>query len=376
MPSSNQSDKAEEREGRERSAAQTERRKAEHILQALKDSANYKKSTLFEDVVFLHNALPELNFSSIDVSTKFMDRRFSLPLIIEAMTGGYRAAKAINLHLASAAAEKGIVFGLGSQRAMLENPELTDTYAVKEEITDAFLIGNIGAYQLKKYTPDELSTLISRTELDALAIHLNPLQELIQPEGDKDWEGVLSAIERHAEGLSIPIIFKEVGAGLAPSVIERLKDISPYFDIAGSGGTSWSHVEYMRGGSIKGFEEWGIPTALALLLAVDAFPKGHYVASGGIRSGIDGAKALALGAEMFGAAKPFLQAERGLLFKGKGGEEAVKALITKWEEQLKAVLFLTGFNDVASFKRGAKAWLAVRGELAELYKAFRNSFKT
>ncbi len=343
----------------------TEKRKAEHIARALKDEANYDKSTLFEDVFLIHNALPEVDFESISTKTMFMGYEFKAPLIIEAMTGGYKAAKEINIGLASAAADKGIGLGLGSQRAMIEKPELSETYAVKKEVPDVFLIGNIGAYQLKEYPPEKIEEMISKTELDALAIHLNPLQELIQPEGDKNWEGVLAAIEKHADRIPVPIIFKEVGSGLSPKTILKLEKISTYFDIAGAGGTSWSRIEYMRGGSIEGFEEWGIPTALALLMAKHDYPDGHYIASGGIRSGIEGAKALALGAEMFGAAKPFLEA-----YTKSGGEKSVAELIDKWIEQLKGVMFLTGFNDVKKFKADARDLVLLKGKLRELYEEF------
>ncbi|RME79379.1 MAG: type 2 isopentenyl-diphosphate Delta-isomerase [Methanobacteriota archaeon] len=316
-------------------ASDTERRKEEHIMRSLEGGSQYREGSGFERVKFLHNSLPEVDFDKIDTGVEAFGKKFGAPLMISGMTGGYAKAEGINKELACVAEEFSLAFGLGSQRAMLEKEELTKTYDVKKEAPSVFLIGNIGAYQLKEYSEERIAWMISKVELDALAIHLNPLQELIQPEGDRNWEGVKEAIGKHVESLDIPVIIKETGAGISPYVIDELKELGiSWFDISGKGGTSWSKIEYMRGGSIEGFEEWGIATVDCLLMNRG---KANIIASGGIRSGIDGAKAIALGAKFFGAAQPFLKAQQ----QGKLSET-----VGKWIEQLKGAMFLTGSKNI------------------------------
>jgi isopentenyl-diphosphate delta-isomerase len=330
----------------------TEKRKEEHIMRALKEESEYAGSSGLEHIEPLHNSLPEVDFAKVDTKTETWGRRFGAPLLITGMTGGYAKAEEINKALAIAAEKHNIPFGLGSMRAMIEKPGLTKTYDVKKAAKELFLIGNMGAFQLKQYSTDKIASIVSKLELDALAIHLNPLQEMVQPEGDKDWSGVIRAIEKHVDKLDVPVIVKETGAGISPSVIERLKPIGiEWFDISGKGGTSWSKIEYMRGGSIVGFEEWGLSTAEALILCKS---KARLIASGGIRNGIDGAKALMMGAELFGAARPFLLAWK---------DKAISQTIDAWIQQLKGVMFLTGSKDITNFK---KAPYLINGPLREL----------
>ncbi len=318
----------------------TELRKQQHVEKALLSSSQYNKTTLLEEIDFIHSSLPELDWEKTDVRASLFGRKFSLPLLITGMTGGYKKAREINIELAKAASSFNIPFGVGSQRAMIENKDLLPTYDVKKEVEDLFLIANIGAYQLKVYSNSQIESLVKDIDANALAIHLNPLQEIIQPEGDRDWENVLFRIGEVVDYLDVPVLIKETGAGISREVASSLASLGiELIDVSGAGGTSWSKIEYMRGGAIKGFEEWGIPTALSILLCRDVV---DVIASGGIRSGIDGAKALALGARFFGSAKPFLQAVY---------EKRVFQLIEEWKNQLKTVLFLTGTKDIEEFRK-------------------------
>lgn len=317
-----------------------EKRKKDHVELALKEEMQYKISTMFEEVTFIHNSLPEINFNEIDCSVNFLGYKLNMPLIIEGMTGGFKEAKKINRDLAEFAEKKGIGFGLGSQRAMLENAELKETYYVRDIAHSIPIIANIGAIQLKRYNLKRIEEIVNEVEADALAIHLNPLQEIIQPEGDKDFCGVLEKIEEVRENLNVPIIVKETGAGISKEVAKKLKKIKVnYVDVSGAGGTCWSLIEYARGGKIKGFENWGIPTAASIIYTSKIIKT---IASGGIRSGIDIAKSIALGAELAGAAYPFLKAYR----EGKLNE-----MFEEWEGQLKISMFLTGSKNIRELRR-------------------------
>jgi isopentenyl-diphosphate delta-isomerase len=320
-------------------ASTIEKRKEEHILASLKKESQYVKTTGLEDVELIYNALPEIDYDSISTKARFLGKTFSYPLYISAMTGGFGGAKEINFALAEMSEKFKIPMGLGSQRAMVENSRLRDTYYVKKEYPGAFVIGNIGGIQLKRYETKRIEEAASSTEADAMAVHLNPLQELIQPEGDRDWEGVLDRIAEIKDALKIPVIVKEVGGGISKNVAFRLGKIGiEWIDIAGAGGTSWSRVEYMRNGQVPGFKEWGIPTALSIIMAS---PFAKIIATGGIRSGIDGAKAFALGADMFGAAMPFLKAHK---------QKILEQTVEEWTTQFRHCMFLSGSKDVESLK--------------------------
>ncbi len=318
----------------------TEKRKQEHIERALDNASQYSKTSLLEHIHFIHNSLPEIDFDDVDLHVEYFNRKFSFPLMIIGMTGGYTKAKEINTELARIASEYEIPMGVGSQRAMIENASLKETYDVKKHFPDLFLVGNIGAYQLKIYDPKKIESLVKDIDADALAIHLNPLQEIVQPEGDRNWSNILMKINEVIDFLDVPVIVKETGAGISREVAYKLSRVGvKWIDVSGVGGTSWSKIEYMRGGSIKGFEEWGIPTALSIVVCKDL---ANVIASGGIRNGIDGAKSLALGAKMFGAAKPFLDAYY---------RNNLKTMVEQWRDQLKTVLFLTGSSSISEFKK-------------------------
>ncbi|MEM3422235.1 MAG: type 2 isopentenyl-diphosphate Delta-isomerase [Candidatus Bilamarchaeaceae archaeon] len=316
------------------------KRKSDHIFLSLNKKTQYLTSAGFEKIVFVHNALPECSFDKIDISTTFLNKKLSAPLMMTAMTGGYSGAERLNQKLAELAEKHKIAFGLGSQRAMVENPSLTQTYKIRNVAPTIPIIANIGAAQLKKYSIEQVSSIVSVVEADALAIHLNPLQEVIQPMGDRDFSGVLDAITRVCENISVPVIVKETGAGISTDVAVKLANAGvKWIDVAGAGGTSWSKIEYERNKhAVPGFEEWGIPTVECIFMCKGILP---LIASGGIRSGIDAAKALALGADMVGAAQPFL-----LALKNKRLDEE----LTKWKEQLKTVAFLTGSKNIEELK--------------------------
>ncbi len=330
--------------------SQIESRKKDHVELILRKGAQYAKTSGFERVEFIHNALPEMSLDSVDLSTSFLGRKLRVPIMISAMTGGYKDAKAINRALAAGAQKHGLALGLGSQRAMIEHPSLKETYAIRDVAPDVPLLANIGAVQLKKYPISKIETLVSAVDADGLAIHLNPLQEAIQPEGDKDFSGILDAITKTVERLTVPIVVKETGAGISQDVAFKLmKTGVRYIDIAGSGGTSWSAVEYMRksdnmrksdkGPSIPGFEDWGISTFESLMQCRGTSP---LIASGGIRNGIDGAKALALGAELWGAAYPFLKAQRA----GK-----LNQVVKTYVDQTRLCAYLSGSKTLAELRK-------------------------
>ncbi|MFH1520595.1 MAG: type 2 isopentenyl-diphosphate Delta-isomerase [Candidatus Micrarchaeota archaeon] len=319
---------------------QTESRKKDHVDLVVTEGAQYTKSAGFERVDFIHNALPELSFESIDLSTKFFSKKINFPILITGMTGGYNDAEQINKKLASAAQKYKLAFGVGSQRAMIEKPELAKTYKVRDVAPDIPLLSNIGAFQLKKYSSSQIDSLVQTIEADALAVHLNALQEIIQPEGDTDFTGVLTAIENVCDKLSVPVLVKESGAGINQDVAIALKKAGVKFlDIAGTGGTSWSAVEYLRGSRTPGFENWGIPTVECIMQCRGVLP---IIASGGIRDGIDGSKSIALGADMCGAAFPFIKA----LKKNK-----LDNFIETFQKQMAICAYLTGSKTLPDLKK-------------------------
>lgn len=312
-----------------------EKRKYEHVINSLKQESQYRISNWLEYVTLINNSLPEIDYNKIDTKAKLFDRTFNYPIYISGMTGGYQEAERINSRLAELAYKYNIPMGLGSIRAMLKNPSLKYTYNVKRG-KDIFLIANIGGVQLKEYNINEIAEAIDSIEADAIAIHLNPTQELIQREGDLNWEGVREKIVELADRYKV--IVKEVGAGLSRDVIEQLKYSKVwYYDVAGAGGTSWTRIEYMRNPeAVPGFQDWGIPTALALLMNKDY----RLLASGGIRDGIEGFKCLVLGAEMFGMARPFLEAVI------KEDLHVIDVVVS----QLKGAMFLTGIDRLDKIK--------------------------
>ncbi len=329
-----------------RKASSTPSRKKQHVeLIVSRDVRFRKKTTGLENLEFVNNALPEVNLSDIDTSTNFLGQTIRLPFLISCMTGGYAEALQINRRLAEICEELRIPMGVGSQRQATEDATYRRTFGVVREVAPTIpIIGNIGATEVARLqSPDVIRRLIDLVRADAFAIHLNPLQELLQPEGNTDFDRVLEGITVLVENLHVPVVVKEIGAGLSVQVVQRLLDAGVrHIDIAGAGGTSWAGVETMRSREREfatQFWDWGIPTASALRdIAVirSRVPPFTLIASGGVTNGMDAAKCIALGADLVGTARPVLQTLHSRKKKG------VRDLLTLWEKTLRGVMFLTG----------------------------------
>ncbi|WP_327053014.1 type 2 isopentenyl-diphosphate Delta-isomerase [Halomicrococcus gelatinilyticus] len=329
---------------------ETSDRKDDHIDIILEEDVETAGSG-FIDVQLVHEALPEMHRGEIDTTVDFCGHELAAPIVIESMTGGHSNTTKINRALAEAAQETGIAMGVGSQRAGLEEPDdeaLMESFTVVRDVApDAFLYGNIGAAQLAEYGVEGVERAVEMIDADAMAIHLNFLQEAAQPEGDVDARGCLAEIETVASELSVPVIVKETGNGLSRSTARRLTEAGvDVLDVAGKGGTTWSGVEAYRAAAAgadrhakigERFRSWGIPTAVSTIEAADVNP--CVVASGGVRSGLDVAKAIALGARAGGLAKPFLQ-------PAGTGTDAVVGLIEDLTAELETAMFVSGSESV------------------------------
>jgi isopentenyl-diphosphate delta-isomerase len=294
-----------------------EQRKADHIRINLEENVQFPHITTgLEDYVFRHQALPDLDLESIDTTLMLFGRRLGYPLLISSMTGGTEQAWQINQILAAAAQEHRIALGLGSQRVAIQKPETAYTFQVRQAAPDILLFANLGAIQLNYgYSVEECRAAVEMVEADALILHLNVLQELVQPEGNSRWAGLLGKIEQVCRQLSVPVIAKEVGWGLSEEAARQLAGAGvSALDTAGAGGTSWSEVEYHRAPTrfhaevARSFADWGIPTAQSIQQARRGAPNLPIFASGGLRDGIDVAKCVALGASLCGMAGPLLRA--------------------------------------------------------------------
>lgn len=336
----------------------TPSRKQEHVeLAVTRDVGFRSKTTGFERWELLHNALPELNFSEADPSVEFLGKKMALPLLVSSMTGGYKDAERINLQLAEVCREKHLGMGVGSQRQALESAEFHRSYSIVRKTAPGIpLIGNIGASEVARLRDvGPVAKLAAMIGADAFAVHLNPLQELLQPEGSPEFKGVLDGIALLVKGLGIPVIVKEIGAGISAAVARRLLNVGvSVIDVAGSGGTSWAGVEILRrgrGNARSGrtsppaqdfsatFWDWGIPTvdALRQVCALkDQHPSLTVIASGGINSGLDIAKAIAFGAGLAGMARPLIKM---LELRGVRG---LGEFIDTVGMELKGAMFLTG----------------------------------
>src|SRR2546426_8785130 len=330
------------------------------------------KKTGFDDVELVHNALPGINREDVDLSVKLFGHELSAPLVIESMTGGTAAAGKLNEILGQAAQELRIAIGVGSQRAGVEKPELAYTYkVVRDRAPDALVFANLGAPQLVKgYGLKEMRNAVEMVDADALYIHLNSVQECVQVEGEPVFAGALDKIREGAEQLGVPIVLKETGAGFSHETAEAAEKAGVKgVDVAGAGGTSWAAVEYYRAREQSSqihekvgevFWDWGIPT-VASVVEVSHSTHLTVIASGGVRNGLHGAKALALGADAFGLALPFLNATTG------GGDEVREKLETILME-LWTAMFLTGSKNVSELQNKpivitgpTKEWLQTRG---------------
>ncbi len=341
---------------------ETEKRKAEHIKILLEQKAQARKATTgFEDIQLVHRALPEVDRQKINLLASFLGKKLSAPLIVGAMTGGTEEATKINASIAEAVEKLGLGMGVGSQRAAIEDQKLEKTYKIaRKKAPTAFLIANIGGVQLVHgYGLKEVKKAVEMIDADAVALHLNAVQEAVQPEGQTNFKGVLAKISEIAGELDKPLIVKETGCGISAEDAKALEAAGvKAIDIGGVGGTSFAAVEYYRSTSPNNmgeiFWDWGIPTAVSLIETTQTV-KIPVIASGGVRSGLDIAKSLALNASLASISQPVLEAA----VKGaKKTQELLSCLI----DELRNVMFLVGAENLESL---AKVPVVVTGKTAE-----------
>jgi isopentenyl-diphosphate delta-isomerase len=340
-------------------------RKDDHLALCAEQDVGFRStSTLLECVRLVHNALPDISTEEVDTSIALLGKTLRAPLVIASMTGGTEEAGRINRELASIAEERGYGFGLGSQRAMQVRPASGSTYFVRQAAPRALVLGNVGVVQARAMTTSELRLLVDEVGANALCVHLNPAMELVQPGGDRDFSHGLDTIGRLVRDLGVPVIVKETGCGISPGVGRRLREVGVrHVDVSGAGGTSWVGVETKRATAVgdqrarefgEAFWDWGIPTAASVALLG---PMGFdtIIATGGIATGLDVARAIALGASAAGIARPLLRA------LSAGGRPGATALMETIEQELRAAMLLTGSRDVAALRRTPRV---VVGELA------------
>lgn len=324
-------------------------RKLRHIEACLRPESQYAGVTTgLERLPWPYRALPELDLEAVDLSTTFLGRRLRAPVLIGAMTGGAEQGAVINRNLAAAAQRLGLGMMLGSQRVMLERPEAAPSFQVRDVAPDILLVGNLGAAQFALgYGVAEAQRAVQLVGADALAIHVNPLQEALQAGGDTRWTGIAARLAEVVPALPFPVLLKEVGHGLDAATIRAAAGVGfAALDVAGAGGTSWARVEQLvRYGAVLTPDlcEVGIPTAQALADARQAAPGVPLIASGGIRSGLDAARALALGAQVVAVARP-------LLAPALEGTEAAEAWLARFLDELRVALFVGGFGSVEAVR--------------------------
>jgi isopentenyl-diphosphate delta-isomerase len=322
-------------------------RKAEHIRLALEPRMQLGTSA-FDEYRFGHEALPEIDMAEIDTSVEFLGRRLAAPLLISCMTGGTEAAGTINRNLAAGAERTGVAVGVGSQRKALEDPAKADTFRVREVAPSVPLLANLGAVQLNYgMGVRECRQAVDMIQADALVLHLNPLQEAIQPEGQCNFAGLLPKIGEVVREVGVPVVAKEVGSGLSARAARDLAGQGVrILDTAGVGGTSWARIEAARAGDLEIgelFAGWGLSTPLSIQ-QVRQVPDVTVIASGGIRNGLDAAKAIALGADLVGMAWPFLA-------PALESPEKVADRVRRFVQELKICMFCLGMRTVAELRR-------------------------
>ncbi|TFF88686.1 MAG: type 2 isopentenyl-diphosphate Delta-isomerase [Promethearchaeota archaeon] len=355
-------------------------RKDEHILLVSTENVESNKTTWLEHAKFVHNGLPELNLTDIKLSCDLLGKKISAPVIIGAITGGTELAKKINTTLAKAAQKYNIPMMVGSQRAILRHPEAKESFSiVRKSAPDIPIIGNIGIAQVAvSKNLDYIQELIDNIDADALAIHLNLIQEVIQPEGDNTFAGALEKIEEIKDQYNIPIIIKETGCGISKEVAERLVDLGvDIIDVSGVGGTSWAAVEYYRAKKQKEkskmelgkvYWDWGIPTAASIIEVSSVFKKQSstkIIGSGGIRNGVDIAKTLRLGADFAALARPFLMV-------ALEGQKSIYEFIEQTIKELKIAMLLAKSRNIEELK---KAPIVIQSSLKEWLKARKIEFQ-
>jgi isopentenyl-diphosphate delta-isomerase len=330
----------------------TQTRKDDHLRICLEEDVQFRQlANGFECYRFTHCCLPELNLSEVDITTRFLGKALNAPLLISSMTGGTERAKTINCRLAEVAQTYKLAMGVGSQRVAVEKPEVADTFAVRSLAPDILLFANLGAVQLNyTYGLEQCLRVVELLEADALILHLNPLQECIQPQGDTNFKGLLDKISKLCEKIGIPVIAKEVGNGISGKMAAQLIEAGvSAIDVAGAGGTSWAKVESERATHPlqrqlgRTFSDWGIPTAECLVQIRQQYANIPLIASGGLRDGVEVAKAIALGADLAGLAMPFLQPASQSL-------DALYQTVQLLIAELTTVLFCTGNATLADLQ--------------------------
>jgi len=340
------------RRGAKKALTKTQRRKKQHLELCLDTGlVTGPSSTGFDRYHFTHNALPELAVDEIDLGAAFLGKRLGAPLLISSMTGGFDLARKVNRNLAAAAQELGLAMGVGSQRVALEQPGAADSFQVRDVAPDILLLANLGAVQLNYgYGIEQCRRAVRMIGADALTLHLNVLQEAVQPEGNRNFKGLTDKIAAVCCDIEVPVVAKEVGSGISAEVARRLAHAGvKAIDVAGKGGTSWSAVEAARAskaGRIVGaaFADWGIPTEEALVSVRQCLPEMELVASGGIRSGLDIAKAIALGANMAALGQPLLAPA---LESPRKVVEFLRGIL----DELRVAMLCVGAPDLAALRR-------------------------
>jgi isopentenyl-diphosphate delta-isomerase len=357
---------------------EVKQRKAEHVNFSLAHDISAPQAASWADIALIHQALPEVDLDEIDLSVEFLGQRLRHPLFISSLTGGHPDVEAINARLAAVAEEYGLAMGVGSQRAALVSPALARTYAVvRREAPHAFLIANVGAPQLIEqpghpaFTLEDARQAVKMIGANALAVHLNFLQEAAQPEGDRQARGCLAALRRLADEVGVPLIGKETGAGISYETARALAEAGVAgIDVGGAGGSSMAALESLRAES-RGetraaaigqlFRAWGVVTPIAVVEAQQGAPGLPIIATGGVRSGLDAARALALGATLVGMGFPFLKA-------ASAGESELRAFLDQFLAELKVAMQLAGAGNVAAMRRvpavvtgASREWLDLRG---------------
>ena len=336
-------------------------RKADHLALCAEGDVGFRgQGTLLDGVKLIHDALPDLAESEIDTSVEVFGKKLRAPILIAAMTGGTDEAGRVNHDLAAIAEARGYAFGLGSQRAMVVRPETKGTFGVRAVAKSTVIFGNVGVVQARAMSSADIQAMVDSVGADALCVHLNPAMELVQPGGDRDFRGGLDTIARLCRELRVPVIVKETGCGISPSVARRVLDAGARaIDVSAAGGTSWVGVETLRAQAQgdaaarslgEAFWDWGIPTAVAVAtVSKVAAPKNALVvATGGVGSGLDAARAIALGAGLVGIARPVLKALR------EGGPAGATAFLDGVERELRTAMLLTGSRDVAALGRAPR----------------------
>jgi isopentenyl-diphosphate Delta-isomerase len=327
-----------------------QRRKDDHLDLCATDDVAFKgTTTLLECVQLMHQSLPDLDVDRIDTGVTLLGKSLRLPLVIAAMTGGTERAAEVNRDLASIAEARGLGFGLGSQRAMQRQPNTAWTYQVREWAPSTLILGNVGVVQARELESKQIAEMVREIGADALCVHLNPAQEVVQPEGDRDFRGGVDTFKRLVAELPVPVVGKETGCGLSLQTALKLKAAGVRtVDTSGAGGTSWVGVETLRAEGDQArlgnlLWDWGIPTAVSIDACVQVGLE--TIATGGIQTGLDVVRALALGASAAGIARPMLQAHV------RGGREEAERFVDQIEREVRAVMLLTGASCIADLRK-------------------------